>query len=113
MTLVHSVAELCQRELQIEEELEALGQQLISESEANNASDIDHVKMILEQICITNESIRELEEYFNNHGSHSARVIDKVLKRNGVDQATYFKGAIVGNHCMTFAQKGNQINWHS
>ena len=65
--------------------------------------------MILEQICITNESIRELEEYFNNHGSHSARVIDKVLKRNGVDQATYFKGAIVGNHCMTFAQKGNQI----
>jgi len=105
------IAELCQRELQIEEELEALRQQLSSESEAGtgDSSDIDHVKMILEQICITNESIRELEEYFNNHGSHSARVIDKVLKRNGVDQATYFKGAIVGNHCMTFAQKGNQI----
>eukprot|EP00984_Skeletonema_dohrnii_P007442 scaffold2701_cov137-Skeletonema_dohrnii-CCMP3373.AAC.1 len=107
------IAELCQRELQIETELEALRQQLCSESEANNAledcGDIDHVKMILEQICITNESIRELEEYFKNHGSHSARVIDKVLKKNGVDQATYFKGAIVGNHCMTFAQKGDQI----
>ncbi len=102
-------SELGQRQAQILAELEQLGGQVQSGIQAANDDDIDYLQMLLEQVCITKETIDELEEYLSNHGSHSARVVDAVLKRNGVDQATYFKGAIIGNHCMTFAEKGDQI----
>ncbi len=100
------------REEQLKAEREQLRGRLQSNVDANavDVNDtVDHAQMLLESLCITNETIDELEHYAKNHVSHSTRVTRAVMKENGVDQTTYFNGSLVGNHCMIFAKKGERI----
>ena len=70
---------------------------------------VKYLQMVLEQRCITNETIKECEEYLKDHSSNAYRVFTAVMKQYGVDQTTYFQGSIVGNHCMTFGEKSKDI----
>ena len=51
----------------------------------------------MEQLCITNNTILECEEYLKNHGGHSKRKFEEALKKNGCDRQTYFDAQMVGN----------------
>ena len=64
---------------------------------------------VLEQLQITKQTRQELELYLKNHEGHSARVVIASLKKYGVDVQVYHSGAIIGNHCMLFAQRGDNI----
>ncbi len=105
------------REEEIRALLESLRLQIIdnnnnSDSDEDSGEDsycVKYLQMVLEQRCITNETIKECEEYLKDHSSNAYRVFTAVMKQYGVDQTTYFQGSIVGNHCMTFGEKSKDI----
>ena len=85
-------------------------QQQQIEDESNGDSDEEDFKFLLmEQLCITKDAISELEVLLKKHEGHAKRVVISAMKDNGVDTQVYHKESIVGNHCMTFAARGDKI----
>ncbi len=64
---------------------------------------------LLEQLYVTREMREEFEEILKKHEGHASRVIGAVMADNGVDEQIYHKGAVIGNHCITFAEEGESI----
>ena len=104
-----AAAEVNAREQQIEEQLESLREQVSSSSNDEDDYIVKYLQMVLEQRCITKETIQECEEYLKDHSSHANREFVAAMKMNGVDQTTYFQGSLVGNHCMTLGEKSDGI----
>jgi len=110
-----ATAELREKQQQLEDELKRLQQQLENEatelvnSTKENSNLADYTVMLMEQLSITNNTILECEEYLKNHGGHSKRKFEEVLKKNGCDRQTYFEAQMVGNHCMNYAEHSEVI----
>ena len=45
----------------------------------------------------------------SKHNGHLSYVIGEVMAEKGIDEEIYHKGAVVGNGCMNFAKKGQDI----
>ena len=65
--------------------------------------------LLMEQLCIVNQNISELQAILDKHEGCFPRIIVCALKNNGVDMQAYFNENILGNHCYKFAEKGDLI----
>ena len=88
-----------------EKHLELLNQitQHSSEDEKENEAHL------LEQLYDCRQMREDFEAMLIKHNGHSSRVIGNVLQEHGVDEQIYHKGAVIGNHCMAFAENGHDI----
>ena len=58
---------------------------------------------------MTEDTRRELECTITKYEGHSRMIVVAALKAAGVDIRIYSSGIMYGNHCMKFAEKGEDI----
>ena len=61
------------------------------------------------QMVMDERKLSHCNELLKEHKCDTEREIIKALNENNVDIDAYHGGSIVGNHCMHFGSKGDQI----
>ena len=84
---------------------------LKSECERNRTTDEEaqFYNNFVYQVVMAERTAEHCNELLKAHKCDSEREIYKALKDHGVDINAYHSGSIVGNHCMHFGSKGDQI----
>ena len=93
-----SLSDLKERHMRALEEMH-----LLSNDEAENEA------QLLEQLFLLTNMKNDLRLLLSKHDGHSSRVIGEVMAEKGVNEEIYHKGAVVGNGCMRFAERGKDI----
>ena len=60
-------------------------------------------------VVMAKRTLEHCNDLLKEHKCDTEREITKALKDHNVDINAYFCGIIVGNHCMHFVSKGDQI----
>ena len=63
----------------------------------------------IDRLFLTHKSKAYPEKVLIKHQGDASRELIKEMKQNGVDQQAYHSGMIVGNHYLTFGEKGSKI----
>ena len=63
----------------------------------------------VEQLHLTWNTNPELDKILNKYEGDSKREIGEAMRKHGVDDHVYHSGMIVGNHRLTFGEKGADI----
>ena len=84
---------------------------LKSECESNRTTEEEapFYTNFIYQVVMAERTLEHCKELLKEHKCDSEREITKALKDHNVDINAYHGGSIVGNHCMHFASKGDQI----
>jgi len=100
-----------EKEAELVQKLDALNKrkELVDASTRKVVGDGKYSMLLLEQMTILKHTQDELATVQHHHEGHVTRVVKTVLKKNGVDMEAYFNGAIVGNHCRNYAERGESI----
>ena len=79
--------------------------------QSDDGNEEEHEAHLMEQLFYTRQMMENFKDILDKHDGHAERVVGQVLLDNGVDEQIYHnhKGTIIGNHCITFGEKGLKI----
>ena len=81
----------------------------MSEPNKTTEQEVQAGMQFIDKLFLTHKSKAHTEKVLIKHQGDASRELIKTMKQNGVDQQAYHSGIIVGNHCLTFGEKGSKI----